>query len=163
MGACSCDYSSCFISGTARFETRIVTPDEFDAYCALIAAAKDIVVKAVDREKRARGLSSPDLEIAGNRWELKCPTGNNPKKTIGRNLNKAIAQMNNTGRMIAVRIVLSALATAIPKEMVKYQVEQKLNEGRIDYLLVIYSELELSYYAYDRRKHKATEIPIALL
>lgn len=152
-----------FISGTARFETRVVTADEFDAYRVLISKSKDIIVKAVDTAKRARGLSSPDLVLNGQRWELKCPTGNNPKKTIGRNINKAIAQMNNTGSDDAIRIIISSLATPIAKADAEGQVKRKLNEGRIDDLIAIYSESDVQYYKHDKAKHKTTEIPIALL
>lgn len=82
-------------SGIAKFETRDIKPHEFDAYRVLMGDGRDFTVKAVDADARRRGKSSPDLFMDGHRYELKCPDGANEKKTITRNINRAIEQMKN--------------------------------------------------------------------
>lgn len=76
-------------AGRFVFETEDLTPAERRAYSVLAQNGISGVVKAVDQKNRRARKSSPDLIIGTNRWELKCPDGDNPKKTISRNLNKA--------------------------------------------------------------------------
>lgn len=134
-------------SGTATLGTRDIKPHEFDAYRVLISHGFSFEVNPVIEANRRSGKSSPDMTMGGSRWELKCPSGSNPKKTIGRNLNKAISQMLNANPPVSsVNVVLSCLETPLSKQQVERIVELKMSEGRIDELLVIYSESEIRRY-----------------
>lgn len=134
-------------SGVAHVETREVQPHEFRAYAALMASGRDIKVKAVSQRARNAGKASPDLEMGGHRYELKCPDGSNEKKTIGRNINKAVAQMRNADPPASgVRIVLSALETPLSRENVEYHVRRKMDEGGIDEIVVIFKGGAVSTY-----------------
>lgn len=99
------------------FETDEITPNEREAYETLKTLGHAIIVKSVDSAARANGKSSLDMTIGGLSWELKSPTGSNPKKTITGNLNKAIQRCDNSlPRASAVRIVLTCLETVCPGE-----------------------------------------------
>ncbi|MBQ9004472.1 MAG: hypothetical protein IJ087_21760 [Eggerthellaceae bacterium] len=140
------------------FETTNVEAHELRAYEVLRLHGHSFRVLAVDPQARARGLSSLDMEMYGSLWELKCPRGSNAKKTITRNLNKAVLQAQHASVPIEhIRIVLSALETSLEKDDVVSIVEKKLREGKIDELILILNEDDIRYYK------KGTEIPIALL
>ena len=144
--------------GEVVFETENVEPHERRAYEVLRMHGHSFRVLAVDPQARARGLSSLDIEMYGSLWELKCPRGSNAKKTITRNLNKAVLQAQHASVSIErIKIVLSALETSLEKDDIVSIVEKKLHEGKIDELILILSEDDVRYYK------KGTEIPIALL
>ena len=83
----------------------------------------------------------------GHRWELKCPDGANEKKTIGRNINKAVAQMMNADPPASsVRIIVSGMETSLSAENIEYHVKRKMAEGKIDEMIVIYSETDVRVY-----------------
>ena len=134
-------------SGIAKFETREVEPHEFNAYRVLMSHGRSFTVKAVDADARSRGKASPDLLMDGHRWELKCPDGANEKKTIGRNINKAVAQMMNADPPASsVRIIVSGMETSLSAENIEYHVKRKMAEGKIDEMIVIYSETDVRVY-----------------
>ena len=144
--------------GEVVFETTNVEPHELRAYEVLRLHGHSFRVLAVDPKARARGLSSLDIEMYGSLWELKCPCGSNARKTITRNLNKAVLQAQHASVPIdRINVVLSALETTLGKADVVSIVEKKLREGKIDELILILSETDVRYYK------KGTEIPIALL
>lgn len=131
-------------SGIAKFETRDIKPHEFDAYRVLMGDGRDFTVKAVDADARRRGKSSPDLFMDGHRYELKCPDGANEKKTITRNINRAIEQMKNADPPAkSVRVVLSAMGTPLSRGNVLHHANKKMTEGEIDELILILSESEV--------------------
>lgn len=131
---------SCDMSGVGTFETRVITPDEFDAYRVLLSKKFDLTVQRVDPELRLAGKATPDVVLEDEQWELKCPNGNNAKKTIGRNINKAIRQMHNSSTPDKVNIILSALATALPSHIVVNQARTSMSKGLIDNMIVIANE-----------------------
>ncbi len=131
---------SCDVSGAGTFETRVITPDEFDAYRVLLSKKFDLIVQQVDPELRLAGKATPDVVLEDEQWELKCPNGNNAKKTIGRNINKAIRQMHNSSTPDKVNIILSALATSLPSHIVVNQARASMSKGLIDNMIVIANE-----------------------
>lgn len=134
-------------SGIAKFETREVKPHEFNAYRVLMSHGRCFTVKAVNTDARSRGKASPDLFMDGHRWELKCPDGTNEKKTIGRNINKAVAQMMNADPPASsIRIIISGMETSLSAENIEYHVKRKMAEGKIDEMVVIYSEADVRVY-----------------
>lgn len=131
-------------SGIATLETRAIQPHEFNAYRVLMDQGQSFTVKAVDMEARWNGKSSPDVSMEGSRWELKCPQGGNPKKTIARNINKAIRQMKNADPPAkSVKIILSCLETDMSTSDILFQVNRKMKEGEIDEMLIILSETDM--------------------
>lgn len=95
--------------------------------------------------------------MGGYRYELKCPDGANPKKTIGRNLNTGIAQMKNADPPAeSVRLILSGMETVLTRSQIEHAAKKKMNQGDIDELIVIYGESDIVTY-------KKAEIPFALL
>lgn len=125
-------------SGNAIFENRFIDPHEFNAYHAMMRNGLNFTVKAVDESARKRGKSSPDVLMGGQRWELRCPTGDNVKKTIGRNLNKAVKQLSNADPPAKrINIILSGIETDIPEDQIVYLIRRKMDEGKIDELLYI--------------------------
>lgn len=144
-------------SGVASFETRNIEPHEFRAYVELMRDGREFTVLAVNPEARRRGKSSPDVFMGGYRYELKCPDGANPKKTIGRNLNTGIAQMKNADPPAeSVRLILSGMETVLTRSQIEHAAKKKMNQGDIDELIVIYGESDIVTY-------KKAEIPFALL
>lgn len=140
--------AACDVSGKARFETRMFEPHEFDAYRVLMSHGLNFTVKAVDARARQRGKSSPDLVIEGTWWELKCPSGSNTQKTIARNINKAVRQMQNADPPVRdIKIVLSCLRTSLSKDNVLHHVKRKMQEKKISEVLVLVSETEVIRYA----------------
>lgn len=135
-------------SGTIKLGTRDVKPHEFNAYRVLSSHGFSFRVNPVKSESRRKGKSSPDVTLGGMRWELKCPDGSNPKKTISRNIDKAVGQMRNADPPAEkVNIVLSALETPLRKDQVEYQVKRKMKDGIIDEIIVVYSETLLKRYS----------------
>lgn len=134
-------------SGVTTLETRTIEPHEFDAYRVMMSHGFSFTVKAVDPKARQRGKSSPDLLMNNDRWELKCPSGSNIKKTINRNLNKAIVQMRKAlPPAKEIKIVLSCLRTPLSRETILHNVEKKMSEGEIAELLLIVNEYEIRRY-----------------
>ena len=118
-------------SGLAVLQTRDIKPHEIRAYHALMDAKFDFTVRGVSKEARARGHSSPDLILEGNIWELKCPDGANQKKTISRNINKAMRQMLDADPPVEdLRVVISCFETPLSDEQVLYQVDRVLEDTK---------------------------------
>lgn len=131
-------------SGNAVFENRFIEPHEFNAYHAMMRNGLNFTVKAVDESARKRGKATPDVLMGGQRWELKCPTGDNAKKTIGRNLNKAVKQLSNADPPAKrINIILSGIETDIPEDQIIYLIKRKMDERKIDELLYITKSLNL--------------------
>lgn len=134
--------------GSVVYETSKVTQGERDAYGVLARLGFAVVVKRVDGDARAKGRSSLDMTIDGERWELKSPTGSNEKKTITRNINKAIQQcLNALPAPSAVRVALSCLETDLPRRTVEFWVRRKMGEGQVDELIVIYGGDDVWLYS----------------
>ncbi|MDO4290893.1 MAG: hypothetical protein Q4C41_06670 [Eggerthellaceae bacterium] len=134
-------------SGIMRVEARRMEHHEFNAYCVLIKRGFNLTVKGVDGMARKRGKSSPDVVLEGARWELKCPQGENARKTIRRNLTRALNQMRNADPPPSeIRIILSALETSLPRGNVEYHVRRIMDEEVIDDMIVIYSEQDVRRY-----------------
>lgn len=135
-------------SGTMELGTRAIERHEFSAYRVLASHGFSFRVNPVDEKARWGGKASPDVTLSGKRWELKCPDGANPKKTISRNLNKAVEQMRNADPPAkSMSIILSAMETPLSSSQVEYQVLRKMNEGTIDEIIVIYSEMLVKRYS----------------
>ena len=113
------------------------------AYYALMAKKYDFTVKAVSAEARKAHLSSPDVLYQGNVYELKCPTGNNPKKTISRNINKGIRQIKNMPNPPdEIRLIISGLGTPLTDDQVVYQVKRTMDntkENLVELIIILKS------------------------
>lgn len=135
-------------SGTMELGTRSIERHEFSAYRVLASHGFSFRVNPVDEKARWGGKASPDVTLSGKRWELKCPAGANPKKTISRNLNKAVEQMRNADPPAkSMSIILSAMETPLSSSQVEYQVLRKMDEGVIDEIIVVYSEMLVKRYS----------------
>lgn len=117
------------VSGLMVTETRDIKPHEFRAYHVLMANDMNFTVRAVSAEARAAGKSSPDILLEGKIWELKCPDGKNPKKTVPRNIHKAIKQLKKADPpQTEFRVVVSALETSLSDEQVLYSVRKVVDD-----------------------------------
>lgn len=130
------------MSGARSFEDH-----EYRAFFAIANAGRDFTVNGVKPEDRWNGKSSPDITMGGERWEVKCPSGNNKKKTILRNINKAVFQMKNANPPAEkVNIVISSLETELSMDEINYQVDKRIGRGEIDAILVIEKDGKLAMH-----------------
>ena len=79
----------------------------------------------------------------GNVYELKCPTGNNPKKTISRNINKGIRQIKNMPNPPdEIRLIISGLGTPLTDDQVVYQAKRTMDntkENLVELIIILKS------------------------
>ena len=75
--------------------------------------------------------------------ELKCPTGNNPKKTISRNINKGIRQIKNMPNPPdEIRLIISGLGTPLTDDQVVYQAKRTMDntkENLVELIIILKS------------------------
>ena len=111
-------------------------------------ARRDFTVNGVKPEDRWNGKSSPDITMGEERWEVRCPSGNNKKKSILRNINKAVFRMKNANPPAKkINIAISSLETELPIDEINYQVDKRIGRGGIDAILVIEKDGRLAMHA----------------
>lgn len=129
------------------YENPCMNDDERHAYEVLSRNGFSGEVREVLDEDRERGYTSPDFRIDGVRWELKCPIGSNRKKTIPRNVNKALEQLRNANPPAErMNVIVSALETGLTDAEVERSVLQIMSNGNVDEMLVIYSKTYVRRY-----------------
>ena len=79
-----------------------------------------------------------DLEIDGDKWELKCPSGSN-KRAIESNLRKAKRQFEKSGTK-PVNVVLSCIEYEIDRNELSREVKRQMEAHRIDAVKIIHSD-----------------------
>lgn len=111
-------------------------------------ARRDFTVNGVKPEDRWNGKASPDITMGRERCEVRCPSGNNKKKSILRNINKAVFRMKNANPPAKkINIAISSLETELPMDEINYQADKRIGRGGIDAILVIEKDGRLAMHA----------------
>lgn len=118
-----------------------------ERFFAIANAGRDFTVNGVKPEDWWSSKSPPDITMGGERWEVKCPSGTNKKRTIFRNINKAVFQMKNANPPAKkINIVISSPETELSMDEINYQVDKRIGRGEIDAILVIGKDGKLEMY-----------------